>query len=78
MLYISMLFANIDRNHLEFRDAKLVHTRIYPAVRLLSYVLGFVLVVFNAWNWYLAATGLTAIEFWGKRTDSKDSSEYSY
>jgi hypothetical protein len=27
---------------------------------------------FNAWNWYLALNGMTTIEFWGRRLDSKD------
>ena len=34
-------------------------------VVILDVALGGVLIGFNAWNWFLALTGLSTIEFWG-------------
>ena len=37
---------------------------------------------FNIWNWFLAMTGQTSVEFWGRRLDKLDTQgkrfEYSY
>lgn len=69
---MGILFFNIDNNEAEFRDSKMVHTMVYPAVKLLCYVLSVVLIAFNTWNWYLAIVGYTAIEFWSSRADKND------
>ncbi|KAL4476383.1 hypothetical protein ABPG74_010116 [Tetrahymena malaccensis] len=78
MFYLSSLFFYIDHHHAGFRDAKQVSTKIFPVVQLLCYVLSFVLLAFNGWNWYLAMKGYTAVEFWGSRSDGKDPSEYAF
>ena len=31
---------------------------------ILALVIGFVMIFFNGWNWYLALSGNTAIDFW--------------
>jgi len=51
---------------------------VYPVSRMLTIVLSIVLLIFNSWNWYLAIKGLTAIEYWGKRSDPSISSDYSF
>ena len=35
---------------------------------ILDCALGVVLLGFNGWNWFLAMTGFSTIEFWGQAT----------
>jgi hypothetical protein len=37
-------------------------------ITILDSVLTIVLIGFNGWNWFLALTGLSTIEFWGQAT----------
>jgi hypothetical protein len=37
-------------------------------VLILDVALGIVLVGFNGWNWFLALTGYSTIEYWGTST----------
>jgi hypothetical protein len=41
---------------------------------ILDCALGAVLIGFNSWNWFLALTGMSTIEFWGQqqRVNIKD------
>jgi hypothetical protein len=34
---------------------------------IISSVIGFVMICFNGWNWYLAFKGTTAVDFWQSR-----------
>lgn len=52
-------------NHYEFDRNKTLFSFLY----ILDLALIFVLAGFNGWNWYLAISGYTIIEFWS--TDSK-------
>jgi len=38
---------------------------------ILDFALGVVLLGFNGWNWFLAMTGYSTIEFWGSTTRVK-------
>jgi len=37
-----------------------------------SWTLGIIIFGFNVWNWFLAITGQTTIEFWGMRMAPND------
>ena len=37
-------------------------------ILILDFALGIVLVGFNGWNWFLALTGYSTIEYWGSNT----------
>lgn len=42
------------------------HTSLMSFISILDMALVVVLLGFNGWNWFLALTGLSTIEFWGK------------
>ena len=42
------------------------HTSMMSFITILDMALVVVLLGFNGWNWFLALTGLSTIEFWGK------------
>lgn len=66
ILYLPLIFSS------SFSDFRYHRTVIYLIGVALSYTLFLVLLLFNLWNWYLALTGQTTIEFWSKRLGDTD------
>ena len=42
------------------------HNSLMTFVCILDVALSVVMIGFNGWNWFLAMTGLSTIEFWGQ------------
>ena len=59
ILYIPLIFFK------DFAEYKISRTGVFTITSTLSFVMLFVLIAFAGWNWFLAVTGLTTIEFWG-------------
>jgi len=52
----------------EFEPFKRIRSELFPLNFALSLAVSIVLLPFNIWNWYLATTGQTTIEFWMKKS----------
>jgi hypothetical protein len=60
-------------NHYLYRENKAEMSFIV----ILDSAMAIILIGFNGWNWFLAMTGLSTIEFWGNTTRSK-TEKYDY
>lgn len=54
------------------------HSSLMSFLVILDTALGLVMVGFNVWNWYLAMTGYTTIEFMGAMSRADDGTRYAY
>lgn len=74
-IYLSSLYIYVDYYQNDFADQLIITSNVYPVSKVLSIALMIMLSLFNTWNWYLAVTGITSIEFWGaKNPDRKGNS----
>jgi len=56
---------------LKYQSYRKEASTMFETLFLFSGVIFLCLVPFSAWNWYLAMSGQTAIEFWERRTQAK-------
>lgn len=61
-------------NHHNYRD----HRHMMHFLTILDGALCIVLIGFNVWNWFLACTGLTTLEFMGQVTGHRGQSRYDF
>jgi palmitoyltransferase len=61
-------------NHHTYKD----HSSLMSFVCILDTALSIVMVGFNAWNWYLAMTGYSTIEFFGSVSRQGDGQKYDF
>ena len=65
-IYMEITIMSIWNHHI-YRQ----NTSIMTFLCILDAALTIVLVGFNGWNWFLAMTGMSTIEFWGSTTRVK-------
>lgn len=73
LLFILYLFVGVSYNVVTI--VSIWNHHIYKQnyslmsfILILDVALGIVLVGFNSWNWFLALTGYSTIEYWGQST----------
>jgi hypothetical protein len=77
-LWIGLMFNGITIvavwNHHIYSDNK----SLFSFLLLVDIILSFILVFFNGWNWFIAFSGYTTMEFWGSSKDSQGQDKFEF
>jgi hypothetical protein len=68
LLYMSITYGVIKHHHVVKTNK-----RLFNFLDILDFALGFVMLLFNSWHWYMAIVGSNSIEFW--YGDSRESGD---